>query len=742
MPGDTHLDSDSMTTEDDILRWCSSLVRRRVTGDGIELAHFTVKEYLVSIDSDKDTKFAPFKVDSKKSDKLLGQVCLTYLNLNHLGQYPPPEDIFDNIYSDLESEEQSAEFDEHDDMNDEDEDSEVTGSDEDSHSIDAHGSNQAVIVEKERLGIDLNVQKQSEKTNTKLTADVAFEPYLDKFPLLLYAASNWHLHLRLYMEDPLVVQLSHKLFDPQKTYQFLWWTYAFMCDYQQDAWDRSFPDATTLHWAALLSLSEVCSWLLSQGSNVNQTSEMGSPLDCALLHLESLYRVDEGFLDDTLRDSEAPEKPEDIELADHASITILQLIYGGASLDNVTDPDCLLLPLEMALYTHPYNSDLINHILAGGALITEHAVEIVENYFDGDRLSKANIPSGIAAIFSTTARKNVSDAAQPIYQRLSAQFTSIAFFKVEIECVSQEELEAGEDIRRLEQQFLQASQHGVYKTMASLISTLRNVGHNEMESTLAFGLGLALQNNHENVARLLLESEVNPNLVNADGDSPAHISMYGLTDVNITIRNVKNLVKHGADLMIRNKSGELVIHLAAESKHEILLKEIVRLLGSEKTQESLAILTPSVLQYAVKSGADANVTFLLEMYQEISPEDLRSRDGTSLMGLASSRETDVALRLLQQRGLATDILSRDGSSVLYHATKCSSEKCFNFLIEINTVDNSARSDGRRAIYEAVDSSLGTSTSKLVALLRAGEDPNVRAADGSTPLQLAVSRAAE
>jgi hypothetical protein len=75
-PGDTHLDPDSMTTEDDILGWCSSLVPRRVTGDGIELAHFTIKEYLVSIDSDKDTKFAAFKVDSKKSDKLLGQYAL------------------------------------------------------------------------------------------------------------------------------------------------------------------------------------------------------------------------------------------------------------------------------------------------------------------------------------------------------------------------------------------------------------------------------------------------------------------------------------------------------------------------------------------------------------------------------------------------------------------------------------------------------------------------------------------
>jgi hypothetical protein len=119
------------------------------------------------------------------------------------------------------------------------------------------------------------------------------------------------------------------------------------------------------------------------------------------------------------------------------------------------------------------------------------------------------------------------------------------------------------------------------------------------------------------------------------------------------------------------------------------LKEIVQLMGNEMTQKAVSILRPSLLQYAVRSGADANLTFLLEMYQEINPEDHQSEAGTSLMGLAASRETEVALRLLQQRGLATDTLSRDGSSVLYHATQRLSERCFNFLVEINTVDNSA-----------------------------------------------------
>jgi ankyrin repeat protein len=261
---------------------------------------------------------------------------------------------------------------------------------------------------------------------------------------------------------------------------------------------------------------------------------------------------------------------------------------------------------------------------------------------------------------------------------------------------------------------------------------------------LTLGLGLALQNNHENVVKLLLESDVNPNIVGKNGDSPAHMAMkeYTITDFDITIRNIKMLVKHGADLMIRNKRGELILHLAAESEHDTLLKEIVRLMGNEMTQKAVSIFRPSPLQYAVESGTDATVTFLSEMYQEINPEDHRSEDGTSLMGLAASRETDVALRLLQQRGLETDILSRDGSSVLYHATKCTSERCFNFLIDTNIVDNSARSDGRKAIHEVVNSRSAHSTSKLVALLRAGADPNVRTADGSTPLQLAVSRPAQ
>jgi hypothetical protein len=48
--GENFFDKNSMPAEDDVLHWCSSLVRRNATSTSLELAHFTVKEFLEAID--------------------------------------------------------------------------------------------------------------------------------------------------------------------------------------------------------------------------------------------------------------------------------------------------------------------------------------------------------------------------------------------------------------------------------------------------------------------------------------------------------------------------------------------------------------------------------------------------------------------------------------------------------------------------------------------------------------------
>ncbi|KAL8933454.1 MAG: hypothetical protein Q9216_006354 [Gyalolechia sp. 2 TL-2023] len=78
--GDTWRDADSVPDEVEILRWCSSLVRKSENGCYLELAHFTVEEFLRQIEDKDEGEFALFRLDSRQSKLELAKVCLTYLN--------------------------------------------------------------------------------------------------------------------------------------------------------------------------------------------------------------------------------------------------------------------------------------------------------------------------------------------------------------------------------------------------------------------------------------------------------------------------------------------------------------------------------------------------------------------------------------------------------------------------------------------------------------------------------------
>ena len=79
--GDKKLDRYAIPDEDAILRWCSSLVRRSVTSEGLELAHFTVKEFLLAIDPIKQNSFRAYGIQTVQCQGELAKTCLTYLCL-------------------------------------------------------------------------------------------------------------------------------------------------------------------------------------------------------------------------------------------------------------------------------------------------------------------------------------------------------------------------------------------------------------------------------------------------------------------------------------------------------------------------------------------------------------------------------------------------------------------------------------------------------------------------------------
>ena len=84
--GDSRRDLHAIPDEADILKWCSSLVRKSADGTTIELAHFTVKEFLLQLKDEDTGEFAAYCVRLGHDEIELAKTCLTYLNFQEFDQ--------------------------------------------------------------------------------------------------------------------------------------------------------------------------------------------------------------------------------------------------------------------------------------------------------------------------------------------------------------------------------------------------------------------------------------------------------------------------------------------------------------------------------------------------------------------------------------------------------------------------------------------------------------------------------
>ena len=86
---DSCFDPTAMTTEEDILYWCSSLVRVNESSKLLEVAHFTVKEFLLSIDIVGEPWFLQYQISDDHT--LLAKTCLTFLSFQSFGELEIPD---------------------------------------------------------------------------------------------------------------------------------------------------------------------------------------------------------------------------------------------------------------------------------------------------------------------------------------------------------------------------------------------------------------------------------------------------------------------------------------------------------------------------------------------------------------------------------------------------------------------------------------------------------------------------
>lgn len=87
-PDTIHLDPEAQPTIGTILKHCSSLVRRSMKKNYLEIAHFTVKEFLTMQHDIRPSAFAPYLFSQEASHCELAKTCLTYLKLEDFNRDP------------------------------------------------------------------------------------------------------------------------------------------------------------------------------------------------------------------------------------------------------------------------------------------------------------------------------------------------------------------------------------------------------------------------------------------------------------------------------------------------------------------------------------------------------------------------------------------------------------------------------------------------------------------------------
>ena len=80
--GDQMLDREAFVDPQSVLQWCGSLIRRTPGADTLELAHYSVKEFLESIDAHSSSPYLMFRADAEQDGLELAKTCMTYLCLD------------------------------------------------------------------------------------------------------------------------------------------------------------------------------------------------------------------------------------------------------------------------------------------------------------------------------------------------------------------------------------------------------------------------------------------------------------------------------------------------------------------------------------------------------------------------------------------------------------------------------------------------------------------------------------
>ena len=577
-PGDTFLNREGIPAVEEILRCCSSLVRKSTDGYGLEFAHFTVKEYLQKLDEMADNEFGAYHIQPEPCEIELAEVCLTYLNLDDFRQ-------------------------------------------------------------------------------VDITDEEAPTRRMKYYALRSYAVMEWRQYATDHMANERIFHLVQQLFCPSKSSNFITWAQdynliLYESDYFHgleannmftfDAINLRLATTGPLHYAALLAIPELCTWLLDERCEVNQRSLCGTPLQCTIFGNGALV----GELHETLN---VTAKKTGDETEGGVISTLKVLLESGA------DPNCncdngkaKLTLLGVVAYLQWKIPCL--ELLRCGAVVDEYARTQFQKW---ENLSEDYL-EGILTEKMCREDLEEDDYASVLERMLALNKFGVMSLSDSEQPVSGLEYGADIDHLRLAAKF---GQSGIITKL--LINSSLDLNEAETE-TGRTALHYAAENGHSNIVTLLLAHGADSNLVDSDGRTPIFLATKA-TEPQCSL----SLLRQGCDISAKDVEGYTMIHHAAKNGDVavlIALKE--RLEISEAPGCSKAVEGPTSPLYA-ELGIVREAEVLPTGQNILQAVSQNSADGKTPLHLAVAGGSLDVLHFLLDSDCDPNVLMNDGSTALH-----------------------------------------------------------------------------
>ena len=609
-PEDTLLNRDRIPPVEEILRCCSSLVRKSAFGNGLELAHFTVKEYLQKLDEVSDNEFRAYHIQDLPCDIELAEVCLTYLNLDDF------------------------------------------------------------------KGLDIT----DEEARTRRMKDYA---------LRSYAVFCWPQHAEDKVADERIFHLIQQLFCPSKSSKFMTWAQDYdilLYEHYEngkpnfissfDAVNLRLATTGPLHYAAILKLPELCTWLLHEGCEVNQRSSCGTPLQCTILEPEAL--IAKKFYEWNVTD-----ESEDV------MATLIALLDGGADPNCYYDDGKVKLSLLGIVAEQVYKYACLE-LLRYGAAVDEYAKTQFRQWTNySEDLSSERI------LAESIGRKDLEqDDYASILERMLAFDELETMDQPELE-IPASELQYGASIDHLRL----AAKFGQQGTIIKLLGN-SSLDLNAAETgTGRTALHYAAENGHSNIVTLLLAHGADSSLVDGGGRTPIFLATEAIEP-----HCFLSLLRQGCDIGAKDLEGYTIIHHASKNGNIVALRAL---------KEHLEISDAS----GCPNTVEGPTTPLSAEPCTVGEAEIIPTEQTLLQAVSQK--------------------SADGRTPLHLAVAGASLDVFRFLLDSRCDQKALMNDGSTALHCVAENRyLRDSHIDIVnLLLEHGVDPCHPRCDGATPLHV-------